>query len=341
MLHILWILIKFILVLLAILLGLVVLALLLILFCPVRYQASAAKEEGSFFDASASARISWLFGGISFRLDYKDRTAGYELRILGIPLLRLLNYFRNRKKKKQQTSDTSKPQIQTLTQKDVINAETHKSLSDSQSLAGTSRTEDSVSREESHTYSSIDETLDETISEDQQRLIRKIENLCYSLGYKLRAFFESLRRFWQKLCGIPKNIENFTLTIKNICDKINMFRDFLEHPRVKAAITLVKDHFIKLLRHVFPTKIKGNLTFGSTDPSITGSVLAVLGMTIPLHKNCIAVTPVFEDKNILKGNISLKGRIYGVFPIKTALELYFNKNIKYVIRRWKHKHKED
>ena len=41
-----------------------------------------------------------------------------------------------------------------------------------------------------------------------------------------------------------------------------MFRDFLEHPRVKAAITLVKDHFIKLLRHVFPTKIKGNLTFG-------------------------------------------------------------------------------
>ena len=79
----------------------------------------------------------------------------------------------------------------------------------------------------------------------------------------------------------------------------------------------------------------------STDPSVTGSVLAVLGMTIPLHKNCISVTPVFEDKNILEGNISMKGRIYGVFLIKTALELYFNKNIKYVIRRWKHKHKED
>ena len=71
MLHILWILIKFILMFLAILLGLVVLVLLLILFCPIRYQASAAKEVGSFFDASASARISWLFGGISFRLDSK------------------------------------------------------------------------------------------------------------------------------------------------------------------------------------------------------------------------------------------------------------------------------
>ena len=341
MLHILWILIKFILMFLAILLGLVVLVLLLILFCPIRYQASAAKEGVSFFDASASARISWLFGGISFRLDYKDRNTGYELRILGIPVFRLLNYLRERKKKRQRTAGISKTNGQTLIPEDSIDVRTYKSLPDSQAFTDTFHTANSVSGEDSPTDSSTDEFSNTTDSEDQQRLIRKIENLCYSLGRKLRALFETLQRFWQKLCGIPKNIENFTLTIKNICDKINMFRDFLEHPRVKAAIALVKDHFIKLLRHVFPTKIKGNLTFGSTDPSITGSVLAVLGMTIPLHKNCIAVTPVFEDKNILKGNISLKGRIYGVFLIKTALELYFNKNIKYVIRRWKHKHKED
>ena len=81
MLHILWILIKFILVLLAILLGLVVLALLLILFCPVRYQASAAKEEGSFFDASASARISWLFGefhsGLITKIEPPDMNCEY------------------------------------------------------------------------------------------------------------------------------------------------------------------------------------------------------------------------------------------------------------------------
>ena len=341
MLHILWILIKFILILLAILLGLVVLALLLILFCPIRYQASASKEGVSFFDASASARIIWLFGGISFRLDYKDRNTGYELRILGIPVFRLLNYLRERKKKRQRAADISKTKGQTLTPGDFIDTETYKSPPDSQAFTATSHTENSVSEEDSPTDSSTDEFSNTTDSEDQQRLIQKIGNLCYSLGRRLRGFFETLQRFWHKLCRIPENIENFTLTIKNFRDKINMFQDFLEHPRVKAAITLVKDHVIKLLHHVFPTKIQGKLTFGSTDPSITGSVLAVLGMTIPLHKNCIAITPVFEDKNILEGNISLKGRIYGVFLIKTALELYFNKNIKYIIRRWKHKHKED
>lgn len=75
MLHIVWILIKFILMFLAILLGLVVLVLLLILFCPIRYQASAAKEVGSFFDASASARISWLLEESHFGLITKTEIA--------------------------------------------------------------------------------------------------------------------------------------------------------------------------------------------------------------------------------------------------------------------------
>ena len=48
MLHSLWILLKFILILLGILLGLILVAVLLILFCPVRYRASGAKETDSF-----------------------------------------------------------------------------------------------------------------------------------------------------------------------------------------------------------------------------------------------------------------------------------------------------
>ena len=67
MLHILWILIKFILILLGILLGLVLLAVLLVLFCPVRYSAAAAKEGDSFKEAEIEARVSWLFRAIGVR----------------------------------------------------------------------------------------------------------------------------------------------------------------------------------------------------------------------------------------------------------------------------------
>ena len=45
MLHILWLILKFILILLGIVLGLLLLAILLILFCPVRYRASGTKEQ--------------------------------------------------------------------------------------------------------------------------------------------------------------------------------------------------------------------------------------------------------------------------------------------------------
>ena len=45
MLHILWILIKFILIILGILLGLALLAVLLLLFCPVRYQAEGCEGD--------------------------------------------------------------------------------------------------------------------------------------------------------------------------------------------------------------------------------------------------------------------------------------------------------
>ena len=38
-----------------------------------------------------------------------------------------------------------------------------------------------------------------TDSEDQQRLIRNVGNLCYSLGRKLRALFETLQRFLAKV----------------------------------------------------------------------------------------------------------------------------------------------
>ena len=97
MLHILWILLKFILILLGILLGLILVAVLLILFCPVRYRASGTKETDSFRDISARARVSWLFGVVSFQLQYQNGTSAFDFRLFGIPIMKLIQKFRNSK----------------------------------------------------------------------------------------------------------------------------------------------------------------------------------------------------------------------------------------------------
>ena len=54
MLHILWLILKFILILLGIVLGLLLLAILLILFCPVRYRASGKAAGNRPFTSAIS-----------------------------------------------------------------------------------------------------------------------------------------------------------------------------------------------------------------------------------------------------------------------------------------------
>ncbi len=342
MLHILWILIKFILILLGILLGLLLLAVLLILFCPVRYRAFAVKETDSFRKISAGGRVSWLFGAVSFQLQCKNGKADSDFRLFGIPVMKLIQKFRNRRS----SSGTQLPDRSTNTE----NKSTVKIREDSETDSATKETtmisEDSnqksaeistVSGNKSSNEFNKTETEDAEREADLEYARTKLGNFFFKLGSLLRSLWDRLNRLWQMICRIPSSVENFTLTIQNICAKIESYQKFLEHPRTKTAFSFIKVRFFRLLHHVFPTRIQGKLTFGSTDPSVTGAVLAVLGMTIPLHKNCIAVTPLFEDRNVIRGNVQVKGRIYGVVLVKTALELYFNKNIKYIIRRWKHK----
>ena len=146
---------------------------------------------------------------------------------------------------------------------------------------------------------------------------------------------------WNKIIsiirGIIEKIRTIKKTLSSITGKLNWWNAFLTNERTKAALSLVWKDAKGLIHHVLPTNVEGAVTFGCEDPSITGAVLAILGMTFPFHKNWIQVTPLFEGGNQLTGNVSLIGRIYGIMFIKAAIEIYFNKNIKYVINRWKHK----
>ena len=90
MLHILWLILKFILIILGILLGLLLLAILLVLFCPVRYKASAVKAEGGWKQTEGEGIVSWLFHGISLRAEWKDQQMEISFHLFGIPVDKLL-----------------------------------------------------------------------------------------------------------------------------------------------------------------------------------------------------------------------------------------------------------
>lgn len=364
MLHILWVIIRFILILLGIILGLLLLAVLLLLFCPVRYRGAVSLEEEDWKEAELIAGVSWLFHAVSVRVKKHGSETGISFRLLGIPLDKLI--FRKRKKKNKEdiTEKADKKEApETSENFEICEAPHTETLPEVKGQAALPSDEERrqipkkpASDEKDWKISKIpasdtrdrqipkipasDEkdrkTPEKTSSDEEgwQTPKKSVSEVNKKDREKRSGLFS---RIQGKLKEIPVKLRNISLTFKRIRGKIGWYKELWEHPRTQAAFALVKQHAVFLLKHMLPTKIQGEVTFGFEDPAITGSILGILGMTIPFHKNCVEVTPVFDGGNLLRGNIRLKGRIYGVVLARAALVIYFNKNVKYVMKHWKHK----
>ena len=303
MLHILWLILKFILIILGILLGLLLLAVLLVLFCPVRYRVSAVKTEGDWKQTEGEGIVSWLFHGISLKAEWKDQQMEISFHLFGIPVDKLL------KKRQEKRAVTEKSE----------NIEAEDLRTDRNSASGTSA---DTERTGSSQISGQQRLNTDDISEDT---LKKRQFFIKRICDRIRNIFQSIRT----------KLRNIRRTFRKIKKEVSWWKAFIEHPRVTAARKLVWKHGKFLFKHVFPTKIEGQVTFSFEDPALTGATLAVLGMTIPFHKNCVQINPRFEGENYLQGNIRAKGRINGFVFARAAVSIYFNKNIKYVIKRWK------
>lgn len=379
MLHILWLILKWILILLGILIGLVLLLLLLILFCPVRYRASAEKKRTEGIrEIRASGEVSWLLHIISARAFWKEGKIQTKIWVFGVPLSRLKQKLSGKKKKTKTDTSKKDPSVQKKqTEQEKYsrsyNSEEKEETSviikedttpvEVEEIEGHRYTPDLLEKEPEDKISEIlpeqtdacderdyrredeiSKEIDTSVSEHKEtenKNKKRIKDLILKIAGRIKSllgkFLTVVRNALRVPSRILKKIQKFALTIRKFCDKINWWREFIDHPRTRAAISFLWEDGKKLIHHVLPTRITGKITFGSEDPAVTGTVLALLGMTIPFHKNKIMVNPLFDGENILEGEIFLKGRIYGVVLIKIAIELYFNKNIKYVIHRWRHK----
>lgn len=322
MLHILWLILKFILILLGIVLGLLLLAILLILFCPVRYRASGTKEQDDWKKIRGEGQVSWLFHGVVLRAVWAEGNLQTSFRLFGIPVDKILN---RRKKTKEHSSDSVES---TEEQREIIEP---KKIPEKPVNAGSEEIPEKPMNAEAEKMisSPVDSQLQDAPEKPQQETDSDKKEKKTSPVRKLLSGIQSKRkRIWDR-------IHHIRATLGRVGTQITWWRDFLEHPRVQAGISLVWTHAKFLIRHVLPTKMDGEITFSTEDPSITGAILAVLGMTIPFHKNCVRVRPLFSGENYCQGNVRIKGRIYGIVFVRAAVSIYFNKNIKYVIRRWK------
>lgn len=324
MLHILWLMVKFILAAAGILLGILLTLLLLLLFCPVRYKVSGEKKEKEWKKAAASGEVSWLFGAFCLQARFQEGRAFLALRIFGIPLDTLKKWKAGRKKqskKKRRSKKKAEERTEEKTEEKIEEKAEKKRVEDTSSRPSGSGEEQEQKEERP------------TPIQEESSFHRLLEDL----GKKRDGFFHLLK----KLVAIPKKIleklKAVQRAFQDLCSNVSWWRDFFSNSHVREAVFLLRGCTQKLIKHVLPTRIQGEVTFGFSDPSVTGKVLALLGVTLPLHKNRIRLLPLFEGENCLEGWAKARGRIYGVFLLYTAVKIYFNKNIKYAINRWKRK----
>ena len=86
-----------------------------------------------------------------------------------------------------------------------------------------------------------------------------------------------------------------------------------------------------MLKSISPRKIRGSVLIGTGDPASTGQILAVYGMLYPLLGYHIDIVPDFEQQ-IIEGDLYVKGKITVFKALKTAWIVYFNKDLRRLIK---------
>ncbi|MCI9399511.1 MAG: DUF2953 domain-containing protein [Lachnospiraceae bacterium] len=338
---------------LLILLGILILVVCLVLFIPVRYRIEGDYQSSK---ATVSSRVTWLLHFVSARIlmEYENAFSLHiAVRVLGIPIFDNKKKAAKKKKKESKEAgynpeepspDGTDTEIQAASTDNSGNSESNNEESASWQrsdleeleLEGTkvreTKGEESEILESEILETEIEEAeieeaeikeveIEESKNEaDKKSLFEKL----YIIFGKFMQFIENIQYTFHKLCD----------TIVKIRDNLNYYLDLLQKQSTTRAIDTCKTQLMRIAKSLSPQKFQVNLHLGFEDPAVLGEILAVWGMLYPFHQGRIDIVPEF-GQTILEGDILLKGKISLFVYLKVALILFFDKNIKQLIKQIK------
>lgn len=289
------------------LLGIVILVLLLVLFVPVRYRMYAERKLESGLPVLAKIKATWLLHLLNVHFSYPEE-AYVKVRIGCFTVFR---------------SDRTKEK-----------PHKEEAVSENRASEKTGKT-DCETKEETELQTEKGEQIKKEGKKEEPKEEKR------KTGEKAKNEEEenpTRENFFRKFLALLRNLR---YTITQICDKIKKivknvkyYMDVISSAEFQKAFQLCRTETGALLQHICPKKIKGDLLIGTGDPASTGQVLAICGILYPFLGNQIAVTPDFEQQ-IVEGKLLIKGRITLFRMIRCAWIIYFNKDMRRVIKMLK------
>lgn len=299
MIHILFLILKIIGWILLFLLAILLLLILTILFYPVRYRLSA-KGENTLDTLVADGKVSWLFHLISGSASYEHGELKWKLRLAW-------KKFDSSKEEQNETSEKSvapgpleKEPLEDEKKTEIKDNPPEKDVKiEKASEKGTKIEKEPGIEKESGT--------EKTKVREERR----------SESVQTESKLKKIKYTFQKLCG----------TIKKAGEKKEFLTAFLTYEKHQRAFEAVKKELCHLLHVLKPKKLQANVTFGFSDPSWTGYMLAFLGSIYGLIGEYVQIQPDFEERK-LEGNASAEGKIRVIYFAVPAWKLFWNKDVK-------------
>lgn len=123
-----------------------------------------------------------------------------------------------------------------------------------------------------------------------------------------------------------------TNLFKNIKDAVGKFFKTITDENNKRFVKAVKNIIVRLLKDIKPDMIKADLVVGMEDPAATGILFGFIGIFTVIWPGKYHIIPDF-GREILKGKIMIKGKIFNFILLKYIIEAIRNEDIKKVIQK--------
>ena len=308
MLHILFLILKIIGIILAVILGLILLVICIVLFVPICYRADL-HGSGNARELTAHAKVSWLFGLIKAVFALENGKTDLSVRIAW-KKLGDSNPVEDKAEDRAEEKPTPEKKA-VMQEKQVIQGE--EKQDDTTNRITDKAVEDQTEKAEKSEQSAKIHP-ENTEKKQRKKKDRKEDSDSAS---KIEQITEKIKCTYHKFCD----------KINEITEKKDKISDFLTDETHKNAFIKLKNEAFHLLKKLKPKKIQGEITFGFEDPSLTGRLLAWISMIYPWIGEHTDITPDFEHRT-LSGDLSIRGRLYVITPVVTAIRLILSKAVR-------------
>ncbi|MCH5251031.1 MAG: hypothetical protein J1E98_13920 [Lachnospiraceae bacterium] len=322
-LHIILVILKIIGITLGILIGIILLVLCAALFIPVRYRIEAERTEGEGNPpVKVMAKVSWLLHFINAKVQYASKL-NLRLRILFITIFKIPGKPRKagkfgRKSQRQKN--------------------------------GRSGTGEFAGKKNNLKEEKIENGNGNTVTEDKNNIkdagSAKSENFDYfgqqdgeeeDTEEKL-SIKDKLIKIWDFFVNIRYTIEKLCDKIKGISENVEYYTDIIQGELFKASFGLCKGELVSILSYIRPREVKAELVIGAGDPAATGQIISYYySVLYPYIGSDVTVIGDFDNKRI-EGTVFIKGKVKLFTFLKAVIRIYFNKDIKNLLKLFK---KED